>query len=318
MDTALYYIGKLLVGCIQALPLRAVARLGRVAGALAYWVDRRHRRVATENLLRAFSDELKREEAVACVKEHFRRLGENYGCALKTASMPWSDLKQHVDFVGVELIHEWRQAHPKGSMVAAIGHFGNFELYGRFHELARGFQCATTYRGLRQPGLNRLMQSLRSQSGSQFFERRSEAGALRHAMASGGLLLGLLADQHAGDRGLPLSFLGRLCSTSPAPALFALRYEAPLFVAICYRVGLAQWRIEVNPLIATEVEGVARSSSEIMSDVNLQYESAVRRDPANWFWVHNRWKPGKHRPLPTAASAIEGEAAAEASSQLDS
>jgi lauroyl/myristoyl acyltransferase len=20
-------------------------------------------------------------------------------------------------------------------------------------------------------------------------------------------------------------------------------------------------------------------------------EAAVRRDPANWFWVHNRWKP---------------------------
>jgi lauroyl/myristoyl acyltransferase len=22
------------------------------------------------------------------------------------------------------------------------------------------------------------------------------------------------------------------------------------------------------------------------------HEAAVLRDPANWFWVHNRWKPG--------------------------
>jgi len=27
-----------------------------------------------------------------------------------------------------------------------------------------------------------------------------------------------------------------------------------------------------------------------MRDVNRALEAAVRRDPANWFWVHRRWK----------------------------
>ena len=27
-----------------------------------------------------------------------------------------------------------------------------------------------------------------------------------------------------------------------------------------------------------------------MRDVNRAFETAVRRDPANWFWVHRRWK----------------------------
>jgi lauroyl/myristoyl acyltransferase len=27
-----------------------------------------------------------------------------------------------------------------------------------------------------------------------------------------------------------------------------------------------------------------------MRDVNHAFEIAVRRDPANWFWVHRRWK----------------------------
>jgi KDO2-lipid IV(A) lauroyltransferase len=27
-----------------------------------------------------------------------------------------------------------------------------------------------------------------------------------------------------------------------------------------------------------------------MRDVNRAFEIAVRRDPANWFWVHKRWK----------------------------
>ena len=27
-----------------------------------------------------------------------------------------------------------------------------------------------------------------------------------------------------------------------------------------------------------------------MGEVNRAFEIAVRRDPANWFWVHKRWK----------------------------
>jgi len=28
-----------------------------------------------------------------------------------------------------------------------------------------------------------------------------------------------------------------------------------------------------------------------MLEVNQAFETAIRRDPANWFWVHKRWKP---------------------------
>jgi KDO2-lipid IV(A) lauroyltransferase len=27
-----------------------------------------------------------------------------------------------------------------------------------------------------------------------------------------------------------------------------------------------------------------------MRDINVVFEKAVRRDPANWFWVHDRWR----------------------------
>jgi KDO2-lipid IV(A) lauroyltransferase len=75
--------------------------------------------------------------------------------------------------------------------------------------------------------------------------------------------------------------------------VFALRYECPLFTGICYRVGLAKWRIEVGDEISTREDGKARSTEAITRDVNRAFEAAIRLDPANWFWVHNRWKPDK-------------------------
>jgi KDO2-lipid IV(A) lauroyltransferase len=114
-------------------------------------------------------------------------------------------------------------------------------------------------------------------------------------MNQNNIILGLLADQHAGDSGLRLQFLGHDCSTSPAPAVFALRYDCDLTTGICYRTGLAQWRIEEGEPIPVFEEGRPRSTAAIMLDVNRAFEAAVRRDPANWFWVHNRWKARKFR-----------------------
>jgi KDO2-lipid IV(A) lauroyltransferase len=63
-----------------------------------------------------------------------------------------------------------------------------------------------------------------------------------------------------------------------------------LHPAICYRIGLARWRIEIGQEIPTRKSGSSRSTEEITRDLSQAYEAAIRRDPANWFWVHNRWK----------------------------
>jgi KDO2-lipid IV(A) lauroyltransferase len=42
-----------------------------------------------------------------------------------------------------------------------------------------------------------------------------------------------------------------------------------------------------------------------MLDVNRTFEQAVRRDPANWFWVHNRWKPSPRNKQKTKNAKAE-------------
>lgn len=295
MDRILYWFARSLVALLQALPLRGVARIGRAGGAVAFRLDARHRRVALRNLTMCFPEK-SAAEIHGIARENFRRLGENYLGAIKTAAMTPEELKPHFNFTGAEKILPHGTTSGPQSRVMAIGHFGNFELYARFGQFVPSFKCATTYRALRQPSLNRLMQSLRERSGCHFFERRTEANALKACMTDTGLLLGLLADQHASLGGIRLPFFGHECSTTAAPAVFALRYHCPLHTAICYRVGLAQWQIEAGDEIPTRENDHPRSSAAIMTDVNRAFELAIRRDPANWFWVHNRWKPAKPKP----------------------
>jgi KDO2-lipid IV(A) lauroyltransferase len=82
--------------------------------------------------------------------------------------------------------------------------------------------------------------------------------------------------------------------------VFALRYGCPLFVAVCYRIGLGRYQIEISEEIPTRCDGQRRTPEEVTRDLNRLLETAVRRDPANWFWVHQRWKPGRCRQAPKA------------------
>ncbi|MGY8670965.1 MAG: lysophospholipid acyltransferase family protein [Verrucomicrobiia bacterium] len=307
MDTLLYLVARTLIFCIALLPLRLVVVLGRGAGTLAWWLDKRHRKVALANLEECFRAEKSPAEIRALAKENFKRIGECYVGALKTSQMSDAAIRKILTLKGVENIDpEVLKKH--GNVVFASGHFGNFELQARARAYLDGYRLLATYRGLKQASLTKIMVQLRAKSGALMFERRSEGEALKEAVREGGKMLGLLADQHAGDRAPRLPFLGRECSTSTAPAIFARRYDCALHMAICFRTGLGRWCIEIGPAIPLQLDGVDRSVDDVSLDVNRALETAILRDPANWFWVHRKWKP---------ASKIQKNRAPESESRTD-
>jgi KDO2-lipid IV(A) lauroyltransferase len=290
VDQILCFLTRIGIRCLQALPLRWAAQLGRCGGEIVFWCDARHRRMAIANLTRCFQNEKSAAEIRALAHENFRRIGENASCAIHTAAMSPGQIKNILTVTGTGTAKNAPAAGASTNRIFATGHFGNFELFGRIASYIEGFQFAATYRGIRQPALNQLFLSLRTQPGTLLFERRTGSEALKQAMNKGGLLLVLVADQSAGDGGVEMPFFGQNCLASRAPAVMAMRYDCELFVPICYRTGLGRWTIETGDAIATRQEGKNRSSEDITRDVNAALENAVRRDPANWFWVHNRWK----------------------------
>ena len=88
MDTFIYWPARALVAVIQALPLRLVARLGRGMGGLAFLADRPlPPRDAAEFDDGVSAREKSPAEIQELARENFRRIGENYLCAIKTAAM---------------------------------------------------------------------------------------------------------------------------------------------------------------------------------------------------------------------------------------
>lgn len=300
MEHILYLVARTAIALIQVLPIRWVARAGRCGGAVAFWLDRRHRRVALANLTRCFSDEKSAAEIKAIAGENFRRLGEVYCCSVKSAAMSDDEIKTIFAVKGGEKIPA---TEPDGRLTNRAftgGHFGNFELFTRISAFIPGYRCLATYRGINPPKLDRLVFKMRTVSGNLLFDRRTGADDLKSAMARGGMLLTLAIDQADRSNGIELPFMGYYAWTTRAPVVLAQRYKCVIFTPFCYRVGLAKWVLEIGEPIRMEENGKRRAVEDLMRDINANLEAGVRRDPANWFWVHNRWKTKDGKP-PRAA-----------------
>lgn len=298
----IYYVVSALLWALRLLPFRALAYLGRIGGAIAYALDGRHRRVAQKNLRDSFRDEYSEKEIRGFALENFKRLGEVFASSAKLHYLNEDQLRQ---VLTVNLDPKSKRPSPLlcqpenglNASLFAIGHFGNFEAYAWVGKLFKWKKFATTYRALPEPRLNSLIQKGRHLSGCEFLERRSDGDEVKKRLRDPGCFFGLLADQRMANGGVQCNFFGRECLTSAAPAIFALRYDRPLRVGICFRTGLGRWTITFFEAVRLyRLDGKRRSPKAITQDINDQFELAIRLDPANWFWVHNRWKnPGVDR-----------------------
>jgi lauroyl/myristoyl acyltransferase len=286
----LSFVARIAVGLLCLMPLRWAAHVGRRCGSMMYYLDARHRRVARRNLSLCFSGSKDPVEVAEIARENFRRIGENICCAVKSTALDEKAINAMLE-VAQPRTPQALDALRARNILLASGHFGSFELFSRFTAHFRQFRHATTYRGIRQPALEDLLCKLRGKFGMQLFERRRHADTLKKELSAGGVMLTLFCDQSDRQHGLELPFLGRPAFTNRAPAVMAVRYDCALFAPICYRVGLGRYRIELGePIPTTNPDGTRRSCEAITRDINTAHEAAILRDPANWFWVHNRWK----------------------------
>lgn len=317
-----FVFARLAIRLIQALPLGAVLRLGRWLGAAGWWLDFAHRRTAIWNVQMALSDALpgragspsppygmgedegrrgrrprptKSEESTNDIfqpnldeiaRESFLRLVENTLAAAWMASRSDEELGSLIEVKGVEENLLPAAAMGKG-VVHVMFHMGNWEALARIVSRIPSLKFSTIYQPLKNRHADRMVSAWRRKGGVGLINRhegfQEAVRRLRKAEA-----VGVLVDQHAGDHGMWVPLFGRLASTTPLAAILARRTGATIIPIFCgpARSGGARWRVEFAAPIATTGLG----DGEIMAEVHARLEAAISEDPANWFWVHSRWK----------------------------
>jgi heptosyltransferase-2 len=274
---------------LSLLPVIWIFRGGQAIGFLGYALLFPYRRLARRNVRIAFPDWTP-SQVERCVRIHFQNLVANLLSGFVLGDKPWEEVKQFIDFTTVEETAE--ESARARCVVAAVTHVGNWELLSTLPHWMDRPVFGVIYQRQRNLLVDEHVRQSRSRDGMEAIDRSEGLTRSVRILKRGGLLA-LLVDQHAGDKGVWVPLFGRLASTSTLPAILAKRTDARLLAGGMETVGPAKWRIEIRYLSLNESASIEETTAEL----NRKVEAQIKKNPADWFWVHNRWKTPSPRFL---------------------
>ncbi len=288
MDWLTYAAARLAICLLQSCSLEALDRLCWIgAGVFADWIPIR-RKIIDENLRLILCD------SSSQVYAHLRRCMWHHLllmiCEISLAPRKihrWN-WREHYYFRDKQAA--FRLMVDSRPTILVTGHFGNFELAG-FASGLFGFPSTTIARQLDNPYLHDYISQFRSLGGQHLLDKGQAAGAVQALLESGGTLA-MLADQHAGDKGCWVDFMGRKASCHKGLALLALSSKAPMVVCYCRRVGRPlKFELGVTGIADPEKSDSNTDSVPALTQwYNHRLEEAISLAPHQYWWLHNRWR----------------------------
>lgn len=283
------------------LPLPVAAAIGAALARAGWVLSPRLRRDMRASLSVAFPEKSAAERD-AIARASLVHLG-HVGGEVVTMRRWARRLDERVEVAPEAIATLERARSRRKGIILVLGHIGNWELTSR---LSRHVQPnAAIARRSWHRSLDEVTERFRAENGVGTFWRDDPATARRMlGLFRQGGTLGILVDQDiAGVQSVFVPFFGRLAATPRAAADLALRFGAAVLVVTCHRRGPHvrdghRLEMEEVPVRADAPDREAEVVRITAACAAIQ-ERAIRRHPAEWVWMHQRWKT---RPAPASST----------------
>jgi Kdo2-lipid IVA lauroyltransferase/acyltransferase len=276
------WLGLGLLWIIVWMPFTVRMKTGEMLGLLTYWLGKERRYITEINIALCFP-ELNEQEKSNLVKNCFL---EN-GIGLIETATCWirkkEQFKKQVTLIGLDKLEE-AQARGKGILLIG-GHYSTLDFGGYLLSLFHPF--AATYRPHGNPLFNAFMLRGRLSNCTGIFDRNDIRGAFRHLKQ--GKTLWYAPDQDYGPKhAVYSSFFGKQAATITAGSRFAEINQSPTFLIRHHRINRTrQYEIEFIPFPDSFP---CKDELKDTTVINQMLEKAIRQYPAQYLWMHKRFK----------------------------
>ena len=279
---------------VSLLSEQAACKLGERLGLVMRLVLNSRRRIAEQNIQRSleymraqpgWNCTIKDAEGIA--REVFRNIGRSL---VETCRLYHGRGSSLIDRIEVRGREHYDAARVKGKgLIFLTGHCGNWELLALAY--ARLFNVSITVVARRQnnPYLNRMVERMRMRYDNRVIYKDNALKNMMAVIRQNGTV-GLLVDQAVlPEEGRLINFLGHPAWASKAPVLLARKTGVPIVPAFIHYEG-DHHVIELFP----EIEFKGGAGDHGLTDDVQCYSHAIEHfivaHPADWYWVHRRWK----------------------------
>ncbi|RJR31358.1 MAG: hypothetical protein C4574_01255 [Candidatus Latescibacterota bacterium] len=278
---------RFLMALPRLLPYRWAVKAGGTFGLLAFDLFRIRRRVALENLDRAFGGAYTRAEKARIGRRSYVNFAKSMVEFASLDRLSKDDRRRIVRFEGLEHI---RGAIEDGHGVILLsGHFGSWELLVTSF-IVHDFEVDLLVGEQTNSLVNDTINDIRRKTGAGIIERGMASRGVFEALRER-RVVPLLADQDARKFGIFVDFFGTPASTLTGPAQFAVRTGCPIVCS--YIVRRADETHDAYVLPPLYARAGARREAEIRrltEESTAILEEYIRRHPDHYFWAHRRWK----------------------------
>lgn len=285
------------------IPKPVVYFLAEFCAKIGYFIAIRHRRTAYESLNIAFGNDKTPAEIKKIVKDCFTNMAKGILEMLAHSNDPQS-LGRLVSFEGKDNLD---CALSKGKGVIIIsGHFGNFPLL--LAKLAvSGYKVNILLRKMRDGKTDEYFNRKRLALGIKSIYTQSRIACVSNSINAlrNNEIVFMLMDQNFGSgSGVFVDFFGRKAATATGPVIFALRTGAPIIPVFIMRNpdGKTHKLIIEPELLLADALDKDKVIQESTAKITAIIERYVRKFPAEWGWIHRRWK---NQPKPSAEDKPE-------------
>jgi Kdo2-lipid IVA lauroyltransferase/acyltransferase len=270
---------------VAALPQPLAERLGAGLGSLARWPLGIRRSTVRDNLRTAFPDasEAWIEETARAA---FLHLGREAAAILRLSRLDAAAVRERTSAPNWDALVA-ALGERRGALLVT-GHFGNWEVAAA-GVAARGVPIEAVAKRLRNRLVDARIEEMRGRLGIATIEMSEAHRAVPRALMAG-KVVGLVADQDAGGSGVWVPFFGRPASTHRGPAMFALRFGAPLFACATRRLPSGHYVATLDRIPVERTGDNEADVRRVTAALAAHLEQAVRAAPEQYFWFHKRWK----------------------------
>jgi KDO2-lipid IV(A) lauroyltransferase len=280
---------------LTRLPLAVLYGLGHFAYFVAFHVLRWHRELAARNLANAFPEKSPEERAVI-LRQSYVNLGETLAETFWGFGASAEQLTQRIAIENPELIA--RLVAEKRPVVVLAAHVCNWEWLLPGSAAHFGIPIDAVYKPLRVPSLDAFIRDTRSRFGGKpipiqsfLFELMRRAGQAR--------AYAMVADQTP-PRNMDkhwTRFLNQDTAFFTGADKIARFLDAPVVYVAMRRVSKGHYSVRLHVLVEPPYED--SDDLQVVERYARRLEMEIRENPADWLWVHNKWK----YPRPVEASA---------------
>ena len=273
-----------LLWLVNWLPVRVQAALGSALGSLLHTLAADRRRIATRNIELCLP-ELDAAARARLVREHFRWLGRS----ILERGLLWYAPRERIQRL-IEVEGDVHLAERSDAPVMwLVPHFMALEVAAAAVQLFQSRRGATIYQAQSNPVFDAAVRQGRQRfGGSELFARSDSAKPLIRAIRQQGLGFFNLPDMDFGLKDAAfVPFFGVPAATLLAPSRMAHMLGMTVQPVIAEMLDHGGWRVRfLSPLANWPTDDALADTLRM----NQWIESEVRRMPAQYLWVHKRFK----------------------------